>query len=30
MIGGWKFIEEDVIDRHNKGTEACPKGFKKV
>ena len=30
MIGGWKFIEEDVIERHNNGTEACPKGFKKV
>jgi Ni/Fe-hydrogenase 1 B-type cytochrome subunit len=26
MIGGWKFIEKDVIDRHNKGTEDCPKG----
>jgi Ni/Fe-hydrogenase 1 B-type cytochrome subunit len=30
MIGGWKFIEEDVIQRHNDGTETCPKGFKKV
>ena len=26
MIGGWKFIEEDVIERHNSGTEECPKG----
>jgi Ni/Fe-hydrogenase 1 B-type cytochrome subunit len=26
MIGGWKFIEEDVIERHNSGTEDCPKG----
>lgn len=26
MIGGWKFIEEDVIERHNARTEECPKG----
>jgi len=26
MIGGWKFIEEDIIERHNAGTEECPKG----
>jgi hypothetical protein len=25
MIGGWKFIEEDVIDRHDNRTEDCPK-----
>jgi len=29
MIGGWKFIEEDVIERHN-SNKTCPKGFKKV
>jgi hypothetical protein len=27
MIGGWKFIEEDVLERHESGTEECPKGF---
>jgi Ni/Fe-hydrogenase 1 B-type cytochrome subunit len=26
MIGGWKFIEEDVIERHDNKTEECPKG----
>jgi Ni/Fe-hydrogenase 1 B-type cytochrome subunit len=26
MIGGWKFIEEDVVERHNAGSEECPKG----
>jgi Ni/Fe-hydrogenase 1 B-type cytochrome subunit len=25
MIGGWKFIEEDVIDRHDNKEEECPK-----
>ncbi len=25
MIGGWKFIEEDVIGRHESKTEECPK-----
>ena len=25
MIGGWKFIEEDVIERHDAETEECPK-----
>jgi Ni/Fe-hydrogenase 1 B-type cytochrome subunit len=25
MIGGWKFIEEDVIERHEAKTEECPK-----
>jgi hypothetical protein len=25
MIGGWKFIEEDVVERHDKKTEECPK-----
>ena len=25
MIGGWKFIEEDVMERHDKRTEECPK-----
>ena len=25
MIGGWKFIEEDVIERHESKTEECPK-----
>jgi Ni/Fe-hydrogenase 1 B-type cytochrome subunit len=25
MIGGWKFIEEDVIERHDSGAEECPK-----
>jgi len=25
MIGGWKFVEEDVIQRHDKQTEECPK-----
>lgn len=25
MIGGWKFIEEDVVERHDNGTEECPK-----
>jgi len=25
MIGGWKFIEEDVIERHDNRTEECPK-----
>lgn len=25
MIGGWKFIEEDVIERHDSKTEDCPK-----
>ena len=25
MIGGWKFIEEDVIGRHDSRTEECPK-----
>jgi Ni/Fe-hydrogenase 1 B-type cytochrome subunit len=27
MIGGWKFIEEDVIERHDNGTEECHKGY---
>jgi Ni/Fe-hydrogenase 1 B-type cytochrome subunit len=27
MIGGWKFIEEDVIERHDSKTEDCPKGW---
>ncbi len=27
MIGGWKFIEEDVIERHDNNTEDCPKKF---
>jgi Ni/Fe-hydrogenase 1 B-type cytochrome subunit len=26
MIGGWKFIEEDVIARHETKMEECPKG----
>jgi Ni/Fe-hydrogenase 1 B-type cytochrome subunit len=26
MIGGWKFIEEDVVERHDNKTEECPKG----
>jgi Ni/Fe-hydrogenase 1 B-type cytochrome subunit len=30
MIGGWKFVEEDVIKRHNEGTETCPKGWRKI
>jgi Ni/Fe-hydrogenase 1 B-type cytochrome subunit len=25
MIGGWKFIEEDVVERHEAGTDECPK-----
>jgi Ni/Fe-hydrogenase 1 B-type cytochrome subunit len=25
MIGGWKFIEEDVVVRHDNKTEECPK-----
>jgi len=25
MIGGWKFIEEDVVDRHDNRSEECPK-----
>ena len=25
MIGGWKFIEEDVIERHENRSEDCPK-----
>ena len=25
MIGGWKFIEEDVIERHDNQQEECPK-----
>ena len=25
MIGGWKFIEEDVIERHDSQSEDCPK-----
>jgi len=25
MIGGWKFVEEDVIERHDSRTEDCPK-----
>ena len=25
MAGGWKFIEEDVIERHDNKTEDCPK-----
>jgi Ni/Fe-hydrogenase 1 B-type cytochrome subunit len=25
MIGGWKFIEEDVMDRHDNKEEECPK-----
>jgi len=25
MIGGWKFIEEDVITRHDAQSEECPK-----
>jgi len=25
MIGGWKYIEEDVIIRHENKTEECPK-----
>ncbi len=25
MIGGWKFIEEDVIERHENKSEDCPK-----
>jgi len=25
MIGGWKFIEEDVVERHDNKTEECPK-----
>lgn len=27
MIGGWKFIEEDVIERHENRTEECPKSM---
>ena len=26
MIGGWKFIEEDVVERHDNKTDDCPKG----
>jgi Ni/Fe-hydrogenase 1 B-type cytochrome subunit len=26
MIGGWKFIEEDVIVRHDAKSDECPKG----
>jgi len=25
MIGGWKFVEEDVIERHDNRLEDCPK-----
>jgi len=25
MIGGWKFIEEDVVERHDNKSEECPK-----
>lgn len=25
MIGGWKFIEEDVIERHKENLENCPR-----
>jgi Ni/Fe-hydrogenase 1 B-type cytochrome subunit len=27
MIGGWKFIEEDVIERHDNRQEECPKSM---
>jgi Ni/Fe-hydrogenase 1 B-type cytochrome subunit len=27
MIGGWKFIEEDMIERHDNETSECPKKF---
>jgi Ni/Fe-hydrogenase 1 B-type cytochrome subunit len=27
MIGGWKFIEEDVIERHDNQQEECPKSM---
>lgn len=27
MIGGWKFIEEDVIERHDTQQEECPKSM---
>jgi Ni/Fe-hydrogenase 1 B-type cytochrome subunit len=27
MIGGWKFIEEDVIGRHDNRQEECPKSM---